>query len=132
MKIHHVGYLTNKIQSSIEYFQDLGYKADEVYEDNIQLCNICLLYHKESGDCIELVEPYEANAQMQRLLKKRGCGIYHICYEVDDVNAVCDEFCSKEGWMNIFKPVKAIALDNRLITYFYNPNIGFIEFVNSK
>ena len=85
----------------------------------------------ESGN-IELVEPNADNIQMQKLLKKRGCSPYHICYEVDDVNKIYREFSNKEGWMNIFEPVIAPALENRLITYFYNTKIGIVEFVNSK
>ncbi len=103
-----------------------------VENDNIQQCRICLLVNKNNDDCIELVEPFNDNIQMQKMLKKRGNSAYLICYEVLDVNAVYSEFCEKEGWMNIFKPVKAVALDNRLITYFYNVNLGFVEFVNSK
>jgi len=132
MKIHHVGYLTKDIKASLSAFHDLGYESKDIINDDIQQCRICLLYHCDSNDCIELVQPYETNAQMMKMLSKRGSSAYHICYEVEDVMKIYNEYCNKEGWMNIFKPVVAIALGNKLITYFYNINLGFIEFVNTK
>lgn len=131
MKIHHIGYLTNDISDSVREFKLLGYIGGEVFRDPIQNCNICLLKSQTTGDCIELVQPFEDNIQMQKMLKKRGCSAYHICYEVDDVEEAYKEYSEKEGWMNIFKPVAAIALENRKITYFYNTKIGFVEFVNN-
>lgn len=131
LKIHHTGYLTNNVLNSIEEFKLLGYDAENIVIDTIQRCKICLMYHTKNKDCIELVEPLDDNVQMLKMLKKRGNSPYHVCYEVDDINEVYNFFCQKEGWMNIFKPVKAIALNNRLITYFYNNNIGFVEFVNT-
>ena len=132
MEIHHIGYLTKDINASLSAFQDLGYESNDILNDDIQQCKICLLYHRVNNDCIELVQPYETNTQMMKMLSKRGSSAYHICYEVEDVKKIFEEFCNKEGWMNIFKPVVAVALGNRLITYFYNINLGFVEFVNKK
>lgn len=69
---------------------------------------------------------------MQKMLKKRGVSPYHLCYEVDDVEAIYNELSVKEGWMPIFAPVEAIAFGNRKITYFMNAETGFVEFVSEK
>ena len=81
---------------------------------------------------IELVKPYEQNLSMQKMLKKRGISPYHLCYEVDDVEALYKDLSAKEGWLPIFAPVPAVAFGNRLITYFLNADAGFVEFVNSS
>ena len=134
MKVHHVGYITNSIEESIVEFRYLGYKLCEggIFDDSNQNCRICMLSSSIDGNKIELVEPFPNNFQMSKLLKKRGNSVYHICYEVEDIHDCYKTFCSKEGWMNIFEPKVAIALENRLITYFYNIKIGFVEFLNSK
>ena len=67
---------------------------------------------------------------MLRMLKNRGASPYHICYEVESVDVVYSELSSKEGWMNVFEPVEAVALNNKKITYFYNARLGLVEFVN--
>lgn len=129
MKIHHVGYLTNNIEETIREFALLGYNAGEVYDDNIQCTRICLLISEEN-EIVELVQPFEENRQMMRMLNKRGSSPYHVCYEVDSVVEVYHTLLNQEGWINVFEPVKAVALENRLITYFYNTKMGLIEFVN--
>ena len=132
MKVHHIGYITDCIDASVNEFRKLGYVGGEIISDAVQNCKICLLISDRSNDCIELVEPNDDNYQMQKILKIRGCSAYHICYEVEDVESVYNDYCEKEGWINIFKPVAAVALGGRKITYFYNTKIGFIEFVNEK
>ena len=67
---------------------------------------------------IELVQPYEDNKTMQKMISKRGVSIYHLCYEVEDVQAVYDELSAKDEWVAMFEPVKAVAFNNWKITYF--------------
>ena len=62
MKIHHIGYLTKDIKASFSAFHDMGYESKDIINDDIQQCKIYLLYHCDSKDCIELVQPYETNA----------------------------------------------------------------------
>lgn len=66
------------------------------------------------------------------MLSQRGNAPYHMCYEVEDVEALFEELSEKEGWMPLFRPVEAAAFNNRLITYFYNTQMGYVEFVNCK
>ena len=130
MKLHHYGYITDSIENTVKSFADLGYTAGEVYNDDVQKCQICLLSGGNTD--IELVKPYEQNLSMQKMMKKRGVYPYHRCYEVDDIEAIYNDLTAKEGWLPLFEPVPAVALGNRLITYFVNADIGFVEFVNSS
>lgn len=57
---------------------------------------------------------------------------YHLCYEVDDIQAVFKQLSETEGWLPMFLPVNAVAFDNRKITYFLNAEAGFIEFVSKE
>ena len=95
--------------------------------------NVRIVYFLEGDNTdIELVKPYEQNLSMQKMIKKRGVYPYHLCYEVDDVEAINNDLTAKEGCLPLFEPVPAVALGNRLITYFVNADIGFVEFVNSS
>ena len=128
-KIDHVGYLTGDIEKSTKLFEQLGYqRLGEVYKEEIQKTRLCYL-EKDNEVKIELVEPFEDNAPMLRMLKIRGVSPYHICYEVDDIYQEVEKF-NKEGWVSLFAPVKSPAADNRLISYLYKKGIGYIEFVN--
>lgn len=129
-KIDHIGYLTGDISQTSKAFRILGYSSDNIVNDDIQQTRICFL-HKEGEVDIELVEPYEENKTMQKMLTKRGVTPYHICYEVNDIDAEYNELIAK-NWTALFKPVEAPAFGNRKICYFWNSEIGFIELVNIK
>ena len=125
--LNHVGYITDDIVQTVASFQLLGYKADAIINDDTQRTRICFL--RKSGETnIELVEPYEDNKTMQKMLK-RGVTPYHTCYVVDDIMASYEEMLDND-FTPLFKPVAAPAFDNRLICYFFKSDIGFIELVN--
>ncbi len=130
MKLHHTGYITGNIEETAKTFEVLGYCKQPTFDDIIQKCFICFLKRADGEPMIELVQPYNDNVQMQKMLKKRGVSPYHLCYEVEDVQALFDELLLKDDWVAMFEPVRAVALGNRRITYFMNYELGFIEFVN--
>lgn len=132
MKLHHTGYITGCIADTAKTFEVFGYVRQPIFDDAIQKCFICFLKRDEHEPMIELVQPYDDNKSMQKILAKRGVSPYHICYEVDDIQAVYNQLSETEGWLPMFSPVSAVAFDNRKITYFMNAETGFIEFVNAK
>lgn len=132
MKLHHIGYVVESIDVAQQNFEALGYVvAQEPVNDDIQRCKICFI-ERAGEPMIELVEPYENNKSLRKMLTQRGNTPYHLCNEVEDVEALFDELSEKEGWMPLFRPVEAAAFGNRLIMYFYNAQIGYVEFVNNK
>lgn len=129
-RIDHIGYLTGNIKDTAKQFEVLGYETNEVINDDTQQTRICFL-KKEDEVPIELVEPYENNKTMQKMLAKHGIGSYHICYEVEDVDIEYERLTAKD-WTALFHPVAAPAFDNRRICYFWKREIGFIELVNKQ
>ena len=126
-RFEHVGYVTDDIAKTAETFRLLGYTADQIVDDDTQRTRICFL-RKEGEPNIELVEPFEDNKTMQKMLK-RGVMPYHTCYEVDDIMTAYEEMVDQD-FTPLFKPVAAPAFDNRLICYFWKSEVGLIELVN--
>jgi len=127
-RIEHIGYLTKDIVDTCKAFELLGYVAGEIVNDNIQQTKICFL-RKEGETNIELVEPYEDNVTMQKMLSRRGSSSYHVCYEVDDIDACYEEMLDND-FMPLFDPVEAPAFGNRKICYFSKRPLGLIELVS--
>ena len=123
----HIGYLTDSIEATAEAFALLGYSRWMIVDDDTQKTRICFLT-KDNEPTIELVEPYEDNKTMQKMLKK-GVSPYHTCYQVEDMDREYEKLIQND-WTALFKPVAAPAFDNRKICYFWNSEIGFIEIVN--
>lgn len=129
-KIDHVGYLTGNIELTAKEFERIGYSSGDIYCDDTQKTRICFLTRPNEVR-VELVEPYEENKTMQKMLVKRGVAPYHICYETDDIDSEYESLI-QNNWTALFKPVSAPAFGNRRICYFFNSDIGFVEFVNKK
>ncbi len=128
-KIDHIGWLTDDIESTASSLALLGYVQTPIVNDDTQQCRIC--FAKKPGEVrIELVEPFEDNKTMQKMLKKQGCGPYHICHEVDNIESAYEEMLDS-GFIPLFKPVAAPAFNGRRICYFIKQEIGYIELVES-
>ena len=94
----------------------------------VTIPNALVFVRKQGETNIELVEPYEDNKTMQKMLK-RGVTPYHTCYVVDDITAAYEEMLDND-FTPLFKPVAAPAFGNRLICYFFKQEVGLIELVN--
>ena len=75
--------------------------------------------------------PLIHSPQTVKILEKRGVTTYHICYEVDDINSSVSEL-RKQKFVQLFKPVEAVALNNQKICYLFNKDVGLIELVEIK
>lgn len=128
-RFHHIGYVTDNITNTSSVYLQAGYQVSPVIEDSVQRVKICFLI-KDNSPKIELVEPIDECSSVNKILKGSGVAPYHVCYEVDDINLALDELVDTQGYIPLFRPVEAIAMDNKLICFLYKKEIGFIELVN--
>jgi len=128
---HHIGVATNSIVNTSRYYEDLGFLISETIFDPIQSVNICFLY-KTGHPSIELIEPISDLSPVAKFLQKMG-GVtpYHFCYEVKSIEEAIATM-KKMKFVSLSKPVIAIAMQNRLICFLYNKEVGLIELVQSK
>ena len=132
MKLHHIGIVVPKIKDSIgdlvNYikFETVGIPMPV----GSQKVNICFL--KVGEPFLELIEPVEKDSPVYDFAKKGG-GIHHLCFEVNDIHAQLDDM-EKKGATVLVKPV--IGFDNRLIAFLdlnmKNTRCGLIELLESK
>jgi len=128
-KFHHIGYVTDNIINTSAIYLKVGYKTGNIIIDPIQQVKICFL-EKEGNPKIELIEPLNEKSSVNKLLNKNGVSPYHVCYEVDDIEIAFEKLTKELEYIPLFRPVEAIAFDNRFICYLYKKEIGFIEIVN--
>jgi methylmalonyl-CoA epimerase len=84
MKIDHLGIAVRSISDSLRFYREaLGFELSGTEEVNDQGVRVALLPVGESR--IELLEPFSEDTPVGRFIARRGEGLHHICYEVDDL-----------------------------------------------
>ena len=124
LKFHHIGILTSDIEQSKKDFKSFGFSFNKDMFDPIQKVDLSFGVNSDHL-LIELVSPRK-DSKILNLLKKNGVGPYHICFEVSSIRNL-EPILKKEGYLCTLKPTKAIAFDNKLISFYFNKNLGLIE-----
>lgn len=83
-RINHIAIIVEELDSAIEFWKDtFGLTLDKIKEVPEQEARVAFLPVGESE--IELVEPTSQGSGIARYLQKRGPGMHHICFEVEDI-----------------------------------------------
>lgn len=84
-RIDHIGIAVQEINDALAFFQEaLGMKLDHVESAEEGRTDIGFLPVGTSD--IELVKPNDKESGLAKFLRKRGEGVHHICFEVDDID----------------------------------------------
>jgi len=132
MKLHHIGVVVNQIQDSIGELKNyLSFQSTSLPTPvGSQKVNVCFL--KIGEPFLELIEPASPDSPISDFAKKGG-GIHHLCFEVNDIHKELDLLSSK-GATILVTPVK--GFDERLIAFvnlnMKNTRCGLIELLETK
>lgn len=94
MRLHHIGIAVRSIEKQLRLWRDvLGLRAGEVEEVPEQKVRLVKL---EAGAMtIELLEPLVADSPVGKFIDKRGEGLHHLSFEVEDIGRTIRLFKSK-------------------------------------
>jgi methylmalonyl-CoA epimerase len=95
--LYHVAVAVRSIDEVEKVYETaLGLKVGhrEVVED--QGVRTSMLLPEKGGAAVELLEPLSDESPISKFLEKRGEGIHHICFLVDDIEAALERL-KKEG-----------------------------------
>lgn len=116
-KVHHVGIVVRDMEQAMRFYRDtLGlhvHKLETIQEQGVKaaLLNV--------GDSeIELLEPVVPDTGVARYLERRGEGLHHICFQVDDVES--DLEALKQRGTEMIDQATRIGLAGRIC--FIHPN----------
>ena len=115
-KIEHLGIAVTDINESLRVFESLlgitCYKVEEVESEGVKTA---FLQVGESK--IELLEATNPDSPIAKYLEKRGQGIHHIAFEVDNIQNEINRLIN-EGFILIHQTPKNGA-DNKLIAFLH-------------
>lgn len=92
--IEHLGIAVKSLEQSIPYYEQiLGlkcYAVEEVADQKVKTA-----FFKAGQTKIELLEPTDSESAIAKFIEKRGEGIHHIAFAVDNVQKSLDEVAEK-------------------------------------
>ena len=122
---HHYGLAVNDFQKALSFYKQLGYNCTELVVDLLQ--NVELIFCTSINyPSVELIKPLNDKSPVINLLQKYNEIIYHVCYEVDNVENIKILFPNHRG-ICTSKPKPAILFDSRLVAFYYIEGVGLIE-----
>jgi methylmalonyl-CoA/ethylmalonyl-CoA epimerase len=115
-KIEHLGIAVKNIEESIRVFESLlgttCYKVEEVQSEFVKTAFFMVGESK-----IELLEATDPHSAIAKYLDKKGQGIHHIAFEVDNIDAEITRL-KGEGFVLIQETAKDGA-DNKRIAFLH-------------
>jgi len=129
-KLHHIGYIVASITDSVQGFIDSLHATwdEKIFHDPNQVVRVTFLSLQSSaGPLFELVEPAGEKSPVIPFLKKGG-GLHHLCYEVDNLEQSL-AFSRSKGGIITRPPMPAVAFDGRRIAWVYTKSKLLVEYL---
>ena len=125
MTIHHIGYPVKKLERARRACDELGYAVDqETVRDESRMVDIVFLV--KDGYRVELVSPYDPSSVVASLLTRTGNAPYHVCYEVDHLDAEVERLRDARYVMQD-APAPAPACGGARVAFLVHPYLGMVE-----
>ncbi len=120
-KIEHIGIAVKDIKKATETYTKLfnqsPYKTEAVESENV-----ITAFFKTGENKIELLEASSEESAIYKFIEKKGEGIHHIAFDVDDIYAEMERL-SKEGFIVLNEQPKKGA-DNKLVCFLHPKSVN--------
>jgi methylmalonyl-CoA/ethylmalonyl-CoA epimerase len=130
-KLEHIGIAVKNLDKSNKLFAKLlgkeHYKIEDVPSEGVRTS-----FFEIGGVKIELLEATRADSPIAKFIEKRGEGLHHLAFDVDDIKTQMRQ-TEEEGFLVLQKEPKQGA-DNKLVNFLHpkTTNHVLIELCQEK
>ncbi len=114
LKIEHIGIAVKSLATAVPLYEKLlnsqCYKTEIVESEKVNTA-----FFKTGDNKIELLESIESNGVIADFIEKKGEGIHHIAFEVEDIYAEMERLRSENFVLLNEQPKK--GADNKLVCF---------------
>lgn len=115
-KIEHLGIAVKDLEASIKQYEKMlqtaCYKTETVAVENVLVA-----FLKVGESKIELLQALNNKGPIAKFIEKRGEGIHHVAYEVDDIVFEMKRF-EKQGY-RLLNDTPRNGADNKLVCFIH-------------
>ena len=115
-KIEHIGIAVNNLDDASLLYEKLfgvpSYKQEEVPSEGVKTA-----FFRNGPNKIELLQATKQESQVAKFIAKKGEGVHHIAFEVDDILFEITRL-KKEGFV-ILNEIPKKGADNKLVAFLH-------------
>ena len=113
-RIAHVGIAVSRLDTSVSFYRDVLGLADVPLADSVGATIVGLA---AGPSLVELLEPDAPDSPIAKFLAKRGQGMHHICFAVDDLDATLER-CRSAG-IRLIDQTPRIGAEGKRIAFLH-------------
>ncbi|HKK10076.1 MAG TPA: methylmalonyl-CoA epimerase [Bacteroidales bacterium] len=129
--IEHIGIAVQSLDESIPYYEKvLGlkcYAVEEVVDQKVKTA-----FFKVGGTKIELLEPTADDSPIAKYLEKKGPGIHHLAFAMDDVDQALED--AEQNGVRLIDKTSRAGAEGLSIGFLHPKSTGGVltEFCGNK
>lgn len=116
MKIEHLGIAVKSLETSDNLFARLLGKPN-YKQESVEREGVVTSFYEVGESKIELLEASTVESPISKFIEKRGEGIHHIAFGVDDIQAEITRL--KEAGFEFISEVPKNGADNKLVVFLH-------------
>lgn len=120
-KIEHIGIAVRDLKESSVLFEKLlgtpAYKTEEVTSEGVRTA-----FFQSGLNKVELLEATSETSPIARFLEKRGEGIHHVAFEVDDLQAEISRL--QEAGFTLINETPKLGADQKWVVFLHPKTTG--------
>lgn len=122
MVLDHIAIAVKNLEQSVEVYENLGLKFDDrreiVASEKVKTAFAPI----DVNGHLELLEPTDTESSIYKFIEKKGPGIHHMCYRVDDIKAKQAEL--EKLNMKFIYPEPKKGANNCLVNFIHPKSTG--------
>jgi len=116
LKIEHLGIAVRNLESANKLFAAL-LGTEHYQQEAVEREKVTTSFFQMGGSKIELLEASDPESPIAKFIEKRGEGIHHIAFEVEDIRATIKRL--KEEGFHLLSDEPKPGADNKLIAFLH-------------
>jgi len=114
-KLDHIGIVVENIGDLADIFRRVGLEdpTEPVPFTPLKVAGSFINVGGTSDVYLELLEPTRADSPVANFVQRRGGGLHHLCFEVENIEEASRELVQK-GFPMVTEPIECAAYDENL------------------
>jgi methylmalonyl-CoA epimerase len=120
-QLDHVGIVVADLEESIAMYEE-KFNMTDPYREVLEHQQVEVVLFDVGTNHVELLRPLHPDTSCGRFLEKRGPGVHHIAYAVEDIRATLAELI--ESGMNVLDPEPRLGVRGSQVAFIHPKSVG--------